>query len=388
MKPAPVAAKSSAPIFPGHRNPALTGAGTSAAKSMASTIKPASPRSGLPLPPARLPIQPLTYSRFQGFSSLFNWSYDAQETRINALEQQLLNDVRDTKNYFKKERSWMDEPDAFWELQKDLRLLRNKTYAQTEYNQVENDLQGLQNRLNQLNAGWSQVTWQETQAPGTTLSQGIVKSRGDIYWGSKMYTLKNKSELRMFVRKLFQRFIDFGFRYDANIPAVSELLGTDEEARKVGLITNPMTLDRHGSCITLAFSFAKLLERLGIEASAEWVVKQTQTFICKVAHFIDPSVHGNLEIQGVLRPGYFVFTGHAATKIKGLEELYDPMARKWYTKPDIECYLQDRNDGSQAFDLKGNCKTLNVTSQGHYIKADPNRRTGGLSYYKLKAKNG
>lgn len=376
VKPAPLAAKSPTPFFPGQRS------------APAAIKPPAVSPPNFPVPVARFPIQPLTYSRFQGFSSLYNWFYSAQETRINALEQQLIDDVQDTQDYFKKERSWMGEPDAFWELQRDLRVIRNKTYNQTEYNQVETDLQGLQNRLNQLTTGWSQVTWKQTPAPATTLAKGIVKSRGDIYWDSKMVNLKSQTELRGFVRKLFQRFIDFGFRYDANIPAVNEFLDTDEVARKTGLMTNPMTLERHGSCITLAFSFAKLLERFGLQASAEWVVHQNQSFICKVAHFIDPSVHGNLEVQGVLKPGYFVFTGHAATRIKGLEEFYDPMARKWYTKPEIECYLQDKNDGSQTFEIKGNCKTLNVTNQGYYIKADPKRRTGGLSYYKLKAKAG
>lgn len=294
--------------------------------------------------------------------------------------------IRDTRQYFATHRSWMGEPDELWDLANKLRNLRTKTYSQTEYDQVERDLQALMTRFDRLSTGWAQVEWRQTPDPVATLTKGITKSRGDIYWDSRMLSLRNRNNLREFVGRLFKRFVDYGFRYNANVGGVNQFLGTDEEARTYGLLSDPMSLDRHGSCITLAFSFANLLQSFGVKASAKWVVAQDRTFISKVAHFIDPSVHGNLEYMGLLKPGYFVFTGHAATKIEGLAELFDPMAKARYTTPDIECYLQKRQDNDRVFEIQGNCRTLNISAREYRVVADPTRRTGGLVYYKLERK--
>lgn len=82
-------------------------------------------------------MQPLTYSRFQGWSSLFNWSYNAQETRLNALEKRLKDAIVDTKKYFKENRPWMGEPMALWSLENKLRAIVARTYAGNEYDRVE-----------------------------------------------------------------------------------------------------------------------------------------------------------------------------------------------------------------------------------------------------------
>lgn len=253
---------------------------------------------------------------------------------------------------------------------------------------LKKDLKKLINEFDDLSIKWAQVTWKQTPDPIATLTKGIIRSHGDIYWDSKLLDLRNQGNLREFVQKLFKRFIAFGFRYDPSVLVGTQFLGTDDEAHKAGFMKNPATLERYGSCATLANNFAKLLERFGITASAEWVVKQHRTFICKVAHFIDPAVHGNLEIEGAPRIGYFVFTGHAATRIKGLPELYDPMAKTWYLRPQIECYLRDRQDGSNELELENPCKTLNASSREFYVKPDRTRRVGGLACYKLKRKQG
>jgi hypothetical protein len=108
------------------------------------------------------------------------------------------------------------------------------------------------------------------------------------------------------------------------------------------------------------------------------------SFIAHLRSFIDPGVIGNLEMNGLLRPGYYVFTGHMAVKVKGIDEYYDPMAKATYTsiRPSLECRLRQR--GSTAiFDIDGPCASLPISARTHHLKVDATRRTGGLAYYQV-----
>jgi hypothetical protein len=334
--------------------------------------------------------QPLVYNRFGG---LFGWmkGYNAEELRINALTERLRTDIADSKAYFQRTRAWMRVPGVLSDIERDFGRIDERQLDQTHYTAVERSLQNLDTRLAQLRVQWAIVgdNWRQ-QDPRSRITRYVAKSYGDVYYDSRYKNLKNARDLGWFVEQLFREFINYGFRYDASQGAYPHFLGTDDEAE--ALMLNPASLERYGSCITLAYAFATILKSYGIDADAEYVIPQNKTVISKVSTFIDPSVTSNIEYHAVKKDGYFVFTGHAAVQVKKLNKFYDPMAKASYqsAKPNIECTLtEDVNHGGR-FRINGTCKTMRiglnlVSGVDYYLVADPNRRVGGLATYVLTA---
>ena len=84
---------------------------------------------------------------------------------------------------------------------------------------------------------------------------------------------------------------------------------------------------------------------------------------------MDPKVIGHIYEKGVLKPGYYMFSSHAATWVHALDKYYDPMSRSSYTslKPFIECEL-DSDHNEQVFTPKTPAKTLNPGYKRKLVK--------------------
>jgi len=345
--------------------------------------------------------QPLTYARFSGFFGRFK-SFSDQERRMDALESRIADAIRDTKSYFATHRSWMGLPNALLSLEQQLRNLRARTHAQRDYDAVERELKELIQRFDDLSSGWAKVDKWTERHPKRELMKGIDVSHGAAYVDKKMFDLKNKSGLKIFIDLLFSRFINYGFRYDAQAgwgtgggeasDDTPDFFDTDRRA--VNYMQNPNTVERYGSCRTFASAFARLLKEYGIPAGVEQVVPENQLFLARVPAFIDPSVTSNVEYRGQKLSPYIVFSGHAATKVTGFNLYWDPMAKTTYQsiKPSIDCYLeQDETKhlpNKKWLNFKGTCKTLRVNGQtvsnSHFhLVGDTKRSVGGLTVYTL-----
>ena len=342
--------------------------------------------------------QPLTYARFGGWFGRFK-SFNDQERRMDALEARIADAIRETKAYFAKERSWMGPPDALAGLEQQLQNLRARTHAQNNYDAVERELKELLQEFDRLSTGWTKIDKWTERHPQQELMKGITLSHGSAYVEGKSYDLRFKPALKPFVDLLFRRFIKYGFRYHAAMasgnskgdPNTPDFFETDRKA--VSYMQNPYTVERYGSCITLAAAFARLLNNYGIDATATYVVAPNKDFLVRVPQFIDPSVSSNVEYGGQMLPRYMIFRGHAATKVKGIDQWWDPMAKTSYQSinPNIECYLEGAGKDQQGRHLmkfKGTCKTLTVNGEkvskdNFILRVHPTRSVGGLSVYTL-----
>jgi len=132
------------------------------------------------------------------------------------------------------------------------------------------------------------------------------------------------------VDELFQRFGNYGFRYNVGMSTVSTLLGTDGFYQPTDLANGIL----EGNCISYSRAFASLLAHFNIAAEAREVREESQgAFITRpVQNFIDARVQGNIRYKkGGIIPGRYLFTNHAATYVPALGLYYDPMIRRSYT---------------------------------------------------------
>jgi len=328
--------------------------------------------------------QPLKYERWSG---LFGYFRSAQQKRIDALEKRLGGEIDARIKYFtNKAGKWIGDHNALWTLQDGLNKIRKKTYAEEDYNEIENQLRDM---LSKFSSGYDK--WLPADStPQDRFTNGITETGNRIFEvNGSSYDLNTTIGKEEFVEVLFKRFIAYGFRYHAQAFIGSNfLLGEDKQAGYVML--NPNTLERFGSCVGLSIAFASLLNQFdGITAKSTWVMGEHQYFMAKVPKFIDPTVGSNVEFKGQKCLPYLVFKGHQAVKVEGIDLIWDPMAKEHYQwiEPSVECRLNESQDGSRM-DIIGTCKTFSVdgplvSGQHFYLQEDPNRTVGGLRMWKL-----
>ncbi|MBV8518985.1 MAG: DUF4157 domain-containing protein [Acidobacteria bacterium] len=340
-------------------------------------------------PPRRLPpgtAQPLTYNRFNWLLG-FMQGYNEQETRINTLRDNLRTKIANTLNDFATNRSWMRPPTVLVQIQQRFNNLDRAAYNEGQYNALENDLTTLDTRLTHLRLGWSNIQWQQRDPMGYITRSVTKGKKGELYYGSTAVHVNDKASLRLFVDRLFKEFTNYGFRYSASaLVNGTAFIGTDDQAED--FMENPNSLDRYGSCITLANAFATILQKYGVDAETDYVLPQNQSAIVRVPTFIDPQIKSNIEYNGIKKDGFFVFTSHAAVLVKLLKKYYDPMAKAdYYSLWDkIDCKLTPGN--GNELKINGTCTHLSigikhVSGKEFHLVADPTRRHGGLVTYIL-----
>jgi hypothetical protein len=192
---------------------------------------------------------------------------------------------------------------------------------------------------------------------------------------------------KRFVDLLFERFVRYGFRYNAKQWGSGALAGYypgSKQAQKV----EPE--NRQGSCEAYAATFAGVLQHFGIEAEADYAKAEqpNKLFVAKVNRFIDPEVKGNLFLNNKLLQGYYVFSGHTATWVKELNLFYDPMAVTTYTSfaRFVECELQGVKGDESLFDICGSFRTLGYRNGQYQVRVTPNPMPpvpGNFSRYDL-----
>lgn len=341
-------------------------------------------------PPRRLPpgtAQPLTYNRFNWMFG-FMQGYNAQETRINTLRDTLRTKIANTFNDFARNRSWMRPPTVLVQIQQQFNNLDASAYNETQYDTLEQNLTAIDTRLNGLRQGWAAVRWrQQDPVRDITSKVSLGPQKNMVLYGNEAFNVKDKSNLKPFVDRLFAKFTSYGFRYSATALVNGDnFIGTDDQAED--FMENPNSLDRYGSCVTLANAFAAILKKYGVDAETEYVIPQGESAIVRVPSFIDPSVPSNLEYNGVRRMGFFVFTSHAAVRVKLLNRYYDPMAKCDYQSVWDKVESKLVVDHQNRFKIKGTCTYLSVNGKrvsgtDFHLVADPTRRHGGLATYIL-----
>jgi len=169
------------------------------------------------------------------------------------------------------------------------------------------------------------------------------------------------------VNHLFQRFINYGFKYHINKGGVHRVLGSGG--------------GKEGNCMAYTWAFLTVLDACGVRAEERAVrTDQQGRFIVKVDNFIDPAVKGHLFLNNVLQKGYYMFTNHAAVWVPALGRFYDAMARSSYASlaPAIECELEP-GDEQNTFVTKARPKIL---AGGKHFRVTLTEEQGPGGFYR------
>jgi len=315
-------------------------------------------------------IQLMSFSRFWSWGFLSNWG------SYNAAERELLRVERQVRDYIATLSARTQQRPNARQLIQEFRRIAASTIAETAYAATRSRILEIQSAL---------IEEHEAQQHEETLAskRRVFKERGRpdvpdlpaIYpqsidpemWDSLVGEMPRQSKkkwrdgkkLPQMVEYLFKNFVSKNFNYSIM------------QGGARGLIGSGVTADTaEGNCIAYARAFADLLNSFGIDAEAKMVREDADgRFIVRVPHFMDPKVIGHIYERGVLKPGYYMFSSHAATWVHALDKYYDPMSRSSYTslKSFIECEL-DSDHNEQVFIPKTPARTLNPGYKWKLVK--------------------
>jgi len=312
----------------------------------------------------------MSFSRFWSWGFLSNWG------SYNAAERELLRVERQVRDYIATLNARTQQRPNARQLIQEFRRIAASTIAETAYAATRSRILEIQSAL---------IEEHEAQQHEDTLAskRRAFKERGRpdipdlpaIYpqsidpemWDSLVGEMPRQSKkkwrdgkkLPQMVDYLFKNFVSKSFNYSIMQGGARGLIG-------VGVTADTA----EGNCIAYARAFADLLNSFGIDAEAKMVREDEEgRFIVRVPHFMDPKVIGHIYEKGVLKPGYYMFSSHAATWVPGLEKYYDPMSRSSYTslKAFIECEL-DSDKNEQVFYPRTPAKTLNPGYKWKLVK--------------------
>jgi len=309
----------------------------------------------------------MSFSRFWKWSFLSNWG------SYNAAEQELLRREGEVRNFIATLSARTQQRPNARRLIQEFRRIAASTIAEGAYQATRSRILEIQSAL---------IEEQEAQEHAEALEnkRRIFKERGRpdipdlpaIYpdsidpeiWGGLVGEMPRQSKkkwrdgknLPQMVEYLFKNFCSQSFNYSIMEGGARGLIGVGGAAK--------------GNCIAYARAFADLLNSFGIDAEARMVREEEQgRFIVRVPHFMDPAVTGHIYERGILKPGYYMFSSHAATWVHALDRFYDPMARTSYTslKSFIECEL-DSDKNEQVFYPRTPAKTFNPGYKWKLVK--------------------
>jgi hypoxanthine phosphoribosyltransferase len=109
-------------------------------------------------------VQALHYSRFEGFSRLFNWFYSREEEELEALERRAVELIDGTKAYIAREVLGVSTARGeITALESELRRVRDAHYREADYDRARRQLQSIIERGDRLSSRLAQMDMLGTQ---------------------------------------------------------------------------------------------------------------------------------------------------------------------------------------------------------------------------------